>query len=96
MIRCGEAPLGQRETYDVCFANSEWIVGFQGKPLGTYENRSEAVGAAVTVAKAAARAGADTTVVIQEPDGSLHPLWQSDPRVENLRTSQSLAIAKSP
>jgi hypothetical protein len=76
----------QRETYDVCFANSEWIVGFQGKPLGAYENRTEAVDAAITVAKAAARAGADATVIAREPDGTLHALWQSDPSFALERT----------
>jgi hypothetical protein len=65
----------EKDRYCVVPSGEHWAVKLNGKVLGTFSERSEAIRAAITVANNAGQHGVASEVLSQAPNGETHPIW---------------------
>jgi hypothetical protein len=65
----------EQDHYFVVPSGDHWAVKLNGKVLGTFSERSEAIRAAITVANSAGQHGIESRVLSQSSTGETHPIW---------------------
>ncbi len=65
----------EKDSYLVVPPGEHWAVKLNGGTLGTFESRSEAIRAAITVAHSSGQHGVPSEVLSHAPGGETHPIW---------------------
>jgi hypothetical protein len=68
----------QHDVYIVRPCGEQWAVYLDDQTLGTFDERVEAIHAAVLVAESSGRFGRTSGVLSQDEDGDMLPIWQVD------------------
>jgi len=65
----------EQDRYIVVPCGEHWAVKLNGRVLGTFSERSDAIRAAITVANNSGQHGVPSEVLSQAPTGETHPIW---------------------
>ncbi len=68
--------MREHDTYIVRSSTAGWAVCLTDKTLGVFEERPEAIQAAVIVAEASGRSGRASEVLAEDEGGETHMIWK--------------------
>lgn len=68
--------MKEQDLYIIRSSGKRWMVDLNDETLGKFDERCEAIQAAIVVAESSGRFGRPSGVLSEEESGELHPIWE--------------------